>query len=49
MSVGFVVIVLRDVAWYRASAGLWPALQQVLYWPEIERLAKSEGGPDALV
>ena len=43
VAVSFAVLILRDLGYYRRSAILWPALEQVLDWNRVEELAITPG------
>ena len=35
-----VVVILRDIGYFRRSVMLWPVLEQVLDWNHVEQLAR---------
>jgi hypothetical protein len=41
VAVAFLVILVRDIGYYRRSVKIWPVIQQVLDWQKVEQLAAS--------
>jgi hypothetical protein len=37
--VAYLALIIRDVAYYRKSAAVWPLLREILDWPKIHQIA----------
>jgi len=42
VAVAFVVLICRDIGFFRRSAAIWPVLQEVLDWKKIEELMPAD-------